>query len=224
MSDVITSTSSPTFHIREAQPDSNDAAFIVSAFDSTIPHLNSIGSGEQWGAEPFSSARPNFSKDIHDRVAKTGKYSGPESESAAELKGKQQMRTFIIEVEIPASAQPTPNLHSLCFRTNDDGKTLVSVGSATTRINYLSPYLVSAPSLCSVLPINFTETQSGSIPSPAPEDFLFLEILVTDYRTGPLRKGAGAAFIKWLAEDTKKSGITSVWVDCYAGNDRGLVK
>lgn len=35
-----------------------DAAFIIGAFDSTLPHLESIGSGSQWGSIPFSQRGP----------------------------------------------------------------------------------------------------------------------------------------------------------------------
>jgi GNAT superfamily N-acetyltransferase len=42
------------FHIRLANPDSDDAEFILAAWDSTLPFLASIGAGEMWGSQPFS--------------------------------------------------------------------------------------------------------------------------------------------------------------------------
>jgi GNAT superfamily N-acetyltransferase len=42
------------FHIRPATPDSDDTDFILAAWDSTLPFLASIGSGEMWGGRPFS--------------------------------------------------------------------------------------------------------------------------------------------------------------------------
>jgi GNAT superfamily N-acetyltransferase len=44
----------PHFHIRPANPESDDADFILAAWDSTLPFLASIGAGEMWGSQPFS--------------------------------------------------------------------------------------------------------------------------------------------------------------------------
>ena len=44
-----------------------DTKFIISSFDSALPWLASVGSGAQWGAEPFSE-RPKFCQEIKELV------------------------------------------------------------------------------------------------------------------------------------------------------------
>lgn len=55
-------------------------------------------------------------------------------------------------------------------------------------------------------------------------DYVFLKVLVSDYRAGPLRKGAGATLVQAIRDYVKEVGKKTVYVDCYAGNDGGLVK
>ncbi|KAN0061663.1 hypothetical protein ACQY0O_005654 [Thecaphora frezii] len=45
-----------------------DLGFILSAFDSSLPFLSSIGSGAQWGSVPFSS-KPQTVAQFHDFIA-----------------------------------------------------------------------------------------------------------------------------------------------------------
>ena len=57
-----------TFHIRDAETSLDDGKFIVDAFDSTLPYLTTIGSGEQWGSVPFSE-RTGFVQETLDSVS-----------------------------------------------------------------------------------------------------------------------------------------------------------
>jgi hypothetical protein len=71
------------FRIRDAvpSPSNTDANFILSAFDSCIPHLATIGSAAQWGTAPLSSARPESAPRLVATIAEAEKYrlsgSGP---------------------------------------------------------------------------------------------------------------------------------------------------
>lgn len=56
----------PSVSIRHATS-AADTKFIISSFDSALPWLASIGSGAQWGAEPFSE-RPKFCQEIKELV------------------------------------------------------------------------------------------------------------------------------------------------------------
>jgi hypothetical protein len=47
----------PHFRVRIAIPDSDDTDFILTAWDSTLPFLASIGAGEMWGDRPFSQRK-----------------------------------------------------------------------------------------------------------------------------------------------------------------------
>ena len=56
--------------IRNASSAGSDTQFIVAAWDSTLPYLASIGSGEMWGAQPFSE-KDGFFEDIADIIQKS---------------------------------------------------------------------------------------------------------------------------------------------------------
>ncbi|KAF2766847.1 GNAT family protein [Teratosphaeria nubilosa] len=60
----------PTFHVRDASSAACDIEFIISAWDSTLPFLQSIGAGEMWSNQPFSQ-REGFTEDIADLVRKS---------------------------------------------------------------------------------------------------------------------------------------------------------
>jgi GNAT superfamily N-acetyltransferase len=60
------------FHIRPANPDSDDADFILAAWDSTLPFLASIGAGEMWGDRPFSQ-REGQRQEVIDTINGTTK-------------------------------------------------------------------------------------------------------------------------------------------------------
>jgi GNAT superfamily N-acetyltransferase len=62
----------PHFHIRPASLDSDDTDFILAAWDSTLPFLNSIGAGEMWGSQPFSQ-REGQRQEIFDIITGTAK-------------------------------------------------------------------------------------------------------------------------------------------------------
>src|SRR5688572_9129029 len=61
------------FRVRNADGAGDDGRFIVEAFDSTLPYLNSIGSGEQWGSNPFSK-RSNFIEETTQSIEQSERY------------------------------------------------------------------------------------------------------------------------------------------------------
>lgn len=55
------------FVARDALSADSDIDFIVSAWDSALPFLESIGAGEMWGSTPFSQ-REGFTEDIANTI------------------------------------------------------------------------------------------------------------------------------------------------------------
>ncbi|KAI5458846.1 hypothetical protein BGZ63DRAFT_392157 [Mariannaea sp. PMI_226] len=55
-------------------------------------------------------------------------------------------------------------------------------------------------------------------------DAFYLEVLISDFRTGSARKGAGAALVKKIKDYSVSRGAKVLFVDCWAGNDGNLVK
>jgi hypothetical protein len=56
------------------------------------------------------------------------------------------------------------------------------------------------------------------------KNFLYLRVLVSDYRAGPLRKGAGAVLVGHVKGRARELGKKRVFLDCFGGNGSQLVK
>jgi GNAT superfamily N-acetyltransferase len=161
----------PQFHIRYAKPESDDAEFILAAWDSTLPFLASIGAGEMWGFQPFSQ-REGQSQEIIDITTGTTR----------DADGGRQFRIAETEGD-------------------------VKVGAAMTR-EVLPGYLLKHVDLEKHI--------------DARKKLLYLEVLITDHRHNKQGRGAGKAMIEALKQHARLCGIDVMYVDVWAGNDRGL--
>ncbi|KAK5657419.1 hypothetical protein OQA88_2991 [Cercophora sp. LCS_1] len=173
------------FKIRHAELKHRDAKFITAAFDSSLPFQASIGSGAQWGEQPFSEVDGFLAKQeqtIHDA-------------NHYRLTGEgNSCHVWIAEVECEA----------------DGERKVVRVGTAHARANDWPSYVSTQEHLEDVI-------------SEA-KNFTFLVFLVSDFTTGDLRKGAGAALIQHVKAIAEEEGRSVVFVDCWAGNDGKLVQ
>ncbi|KAI1506681.1 hypothetical protein F5X99DRAFT_12630 [Biscogniauxia marginata] len=195
--------SSPRFHIRNARvPD--DVQFIVEAFDSTLPYLTSIGSGEQWGSTPFSQ-KTGFTEETQQQLEQSAVYHST---------GKgEALRVLIVEAVLATSPYDTPDLvpEACRSRRGSDGQWLVPVGAIVLREGWVPKYIKSQAHL---------DLASGG----NNDDFVYIEVMITDYRTGRHRDGAGGALIQAAIEYAKRKGKRRIYVDGWAGNDRKLVR
>jgi hypothetical protein len=94
----------------------------------------------------------------------------------------------------------------------------IPVGAATLRGGYLPQYVLDQKHL--------QEITSRALAGEEGE-FMFLEILVTDFSeaTKEYRKGAGAALVKYTREWVRRElGMGVLYVDCWAGNEGKLVR
>ncbi|KAH7413078.1 hypothetical protein BKA64DRAFT_344725 [Cadophora sp. MPI-SDFR-AT-0126] len=183
----------PKISTRLAKASHGDINFIIAAFDSTLPHLASIGSGEQWGTIPFSQ-REGFIQETADSVEKSEKYG--------ETKEKQEVCVFIAEVECFESVPEGAHVQE-----DEDGKRMMSVGTATVHGEWFPQYLRSQEHL-------------GIADA---KDFLYIEVMVTDHRLGAWSKGAGASLMPGIVEYGRIEGKRTLYVDGWAGNDRKLI-
>ena len=157
--------------------------FILEAFDSNLPNLASIGSGAQWGSEPRSTKESHVER-VQAAVEKAR--SGNSDNDAV----------FIAEVPVENG------LAHGAGRARRDGNNqqLLQVGAAIVEGSFPS-YVAQQENL-------------GTRIRAATEraDYLYLFVLVTDFRTGALRKGAGAALaqrVRQYARERKESGCLS---------------
>ena len=56
------------------------------------------------------------------------------------------------------------------------------------------------------------------------KNWAYVHLLISDFRTGEWRKGAGAALIAEAKAKAKARGREALYVDCWAGNERRLVR
>ncbi|PVH77637.1 hypothetical protein DL98DRAFT_637084 [Cadophora sp. DSE1049] len=189
----MSTTTNPKIFVRPAKSAYGDVAFIVSAFDSTLPYLQSIGGGEQWGTTPFSQ-RHGFLQETVDSVDKSEKYT--------KTKEGKESRVLIAEVDCPELIPEGAH-----FRIDEAGRELMSVGTATLHGEWFPEYLISQKHL------GVAEVR----------DFLYIEVMVTDHQTGALSKGAGAALMQSIVDYGRREGKKALYVDGWAGNDRKLI-
>ena len=189
------------FTVREASTAFNDPQFIVEAFDSTLPFLASIGSGDMWGSISYSE-RPGF-------IEETAK-SVKESEQYALIGSGEAVLILIAETELPDSKDS--GLPSECrIRTDDSGRRFLAVGTAEIRQKPPS-YIVEQEHL------GFKHSEGEGI-----NDLVYLEVVVADHRTGGPGKGAGTALINGAVEYGRKLGKRYLYVDSVSGRLRLLL-
>ncbi|OLN84369.1 hypothetical protein CCHL11_05889 [Colletotrichum chlorophyti] len=187
----------------------DDALFIVEAFDSTLPELEAIGSGEMWGSQPFSQKNGFLEETVKD-VNMSEKYR---------LTGEgDALRVFIAEVAVggPAGFPAMPHAHrnsDLRYREANDGTIFLSVGAAMVREDWLPGHIKSQFHAEDIR----TELEGR-------EDFVYLDVMVTDYRAGNCRHGVGKALIRRCIEYGIEKGKSSLYVEAWAGNNRKLVR
>ncbi|OAX85183.1 hypothetical protein ACJ72_00450 [Emergomyces africanus] len=180
-----------------------DAKHIVTAFDSTLPHLEAKGSGQQWGSQPLSE-RPDKVELMNTTLKGFLEYKVTGEGDYVEV--------FIAEVEVdPADPAMQPEADAI-IRTSEDGKRFVQTGALVTTAVFVN-YVCDAEEARSIV----EEAQQE-------KSFIYIRALVSDYRAGPLRKGAGAALIEHAKVKAREQGKKSIFVDCFGGNGSLLVK
>lgn len=204
MAESIQPTSAtPAFHIRPLDFNGmEDIQFLIDSYDASLVQLASIGSGGQWGTQKFAE-RP-------DQAEKTKMF---EEIKEYYLTGKgKPIRYFIAEVEIPPSAVDELPV-SVRIRTDGDGKKFLAVGSVMITEGDC-PYYIR---------LQF-DKDSVKTALEGRDDYIYLEGLITDFRTGSWRKGSGAVLIEYARQYCREKGKRSIFLDSYAGNGRKLVK
>ncbi|OAL47293.1 hypothetical protein IQ07DRAFT_590145 [Pyrenochaeta sp. DS3sAY3a] len=203
----------PEFHIRTT-PLQTDTPFILEAFDSALPHLASIGSAAQWGTTPRST-QPVFVEHVRASVA-------------AAQSASTEAAVFVAEVAL------TPGLEKSRLDSNlnveGDGDA-AGAGAQAPRVrkDADTPYpmlQVAAAALTGEFAAYVLAQEhlkplvAGAIESA---DFLYLSVLVSDFRAGEMRRGAGGALMAQVRAYARGRGKRAVWCDCWAGNGGKLV-
>lgn len=174
-------STSNKFHVRNATLASDDAQFIIAAFDSTLPYLASIGAGGMWGEQPFSQ-KDGFEEDTVDSIRKSEQNEDPSKVMIAEVETSDHVEGG----ELP-----------------QDAKVPTRVGAAVV-LDSLPSYLTAREELKAEI--------------EKEKKFLYLEVIISDFRTDPLHRGAGAALIEAVKGYGRVNKYETLYVDCWAGN------
>ncbi|OBT60507.1 hypothetical protein VE03_10119 [Pseudogymnoascus sp. 23342-1-I1] len=189
-----------TFTIRTKPLPPTDPPFILAAFDSALPHLSRTGSAAQWGTEPRST-NPKFIARIRDLV-----------DAAAREGGDAADAVFVAEVELDdGEGGVDPEVAALARRDEGSGRMMLPVAAAITESAFPA-YVSERPHLAAKVK---TVVEGG--------EYIYLSVMVSDFRTGALRKGAGAALVRRVGGYAKEKGKRGVYADCWGGNGGGLV-
>ncbi|ETS74850.1 hypothetical protein PFICI_13334 [Pestalotiopsis fici W106-1] len=212
---------SQTFHFREDFESPRDSDWILAAFDGALPHMAAKGSGQQWGSRPFSER-----DGARDRVAgwlTMSETSRRRRDGDGEVKkdqdggggGGEEGRLFIAEVELPADADTDADTaQGWRVRTDEtSGKRFLSVAAGGVRTGWWPTYFQ-----------DFEQTKQLIKEADAEGGVMYLEVLISDFRTGSHRKGAGGALVAKIKEYALSQGAKTMYLDCFAGNGGLLVK
>ncbi|KAI3322491.1 acetyltransferase [Xylariaceae sp. AK1471] len=194
----------PTFHVRGLGEGIKDGQFMIDAFDASLPQLAAIGSGGQWGSEKLSEKSDAIMEEKIKIFEQAKRY---------QLTGEgDPIQIFIVEAEIPSSAVDELPA-SVRVRTDDGGKKFLAVGSVMLSEGLFPQYMRA-----------HFDKDSIKKELDGTKDYIYLEALITDYRTGSWRRGAGAALIEHARRFCRERRKQIIYVDAYAGNGRKLVQ
>ncbi|KAF2113776.1 hypothetical protein BDV96DRAFT_662031 [Lophiotrema nucula] len=186
---------------RTRPPHPTDFALHVAFFDSALPYLAARGSAAQWGTLRMAE-RPGFEK----RAEEWG-------ERCMEAREKGGLWVMIAEREIDWDVDlRIGEVGELRYRVDgDSGRRFLAVAAAVVREGWFPGYV---------------ELGLGEYVREAREkgEWVYLEILVSDFQTGEWRRGGGAALVERVRAEAAGRGLSGFYVDCWAGNKGGLIR
>jgi hypothetical protein len=184
-------------HIRPASSALQDGARILSFTDSQLPHLASVGSGEQWGTASIS-ANPASQEKYKNLILR--------SEEAQTWGGADWLRISILEVEVE-------------FNTlSDEIRSLVPPQDGYGELCRLPVAAVVLEGRSSAYTRPVVPEQDVGDP------FVYVRYLVTDRRVGFLSKGSGRILLEHAEEVARGLGVGRLVLDGWSGNGEVLVR
>lgn len=189
----------------------NDHKFIVDCFDSAIPHLQKLGSGQQWGPQLFSE-KENFITDIGKMVQESRKCVKLDGEDGPEV---LDIRVFVAEILVQGKEPDDLEEPGPRYTTTYQGAHYLSLGALIIRDKWLPTY-IDSKSQPQFREFIHERRERG--------DFMYVQVLVSDCREHEMRKGVGTALIERAKEFCAVHGRSVLLVDCWSGNGGKLVR
>ena len=187
----------PTFHIRPASLAARDNERVLEFFDSQLHWLETVGSGAQWGSNPRGDDEV-FQKKYRSKIQRSEACIGKPYSS-------NWTRAYILEAEVDAESL-SAEVKQLSEPPKENGRARVPVAAM-------------------ILDSKSSDYVRSVLPEEDDDDpFIFLAYLLSDRRTSSINKGAGAVLINHAKDEARQLGIRRITGDCWAGNDRKLVR
>ncbi|KAI9661116.1 MAG: hypothetical protein M1821_009443 [Bathelium mastoideum] len=187
----------PTFHIRPASLAARDDERVLAFFDNQLQWLESVGSGAQWGSNPRGNTEA-FQKKYRSKIQQSEACIGKPYSSG-------WIRAYVLEAEVDADSLGA-EVRQLSEPPEENGRAKVPVAAM-------------------ILDSKSSDYTRSVLPEEDDHDpFIFLAYLLSDRRTSSINKGAGAVLIKHAKDEARQLGIRRITGDCWAGNDRKLVR
>ncbi|EXJ80120.1 hypothetical protein A1O1_08262 [Capronia coronata CBS 617.96] len=185
----------PSIYIRPASTATDDGLRLLQNFDSQLPWLSSIGSSAQWGGSSRSEQEDQRAKYRSKVESSERGWNNPWS--------RDWVRAYIAEVEMKRE-DLSSELLELAIESPNDAVRLPVAGMILQG--------QSAEYARDILPENDDN-----------DPFIYLLYLLSDRRTAPYGKGAGAALISHAKDEARNLGLRRICLDCWRGNDNKLV-
>ena len=187
----------PTFHIRQATLAARDNERVLAFFDSQLQWLETVGSHAQWGSNTRGDDETSQKK-YHSKIQRSEACVGKPYSS-------DWIRAYILEAEVDADSL-SAEVRQLSDPPKDDGRARVPVAAM-------------------ILESKSSDYVRSVLPEADDDDpFIFLAYLLSDRRTSSINKGAGAVLINYAKDEARQLGIRRITSDCWAGNDRKLIR
>lgn len=188
------------FAFRDGGSDPGDVDAIMEALDASLIHLKDTGNVGQWGERKFSD-RPGYRDGIIEDLEISEK-------SRLEATGNAK-RTLMVETSAFNQAG-----ESVSTRTDRHGTTWLHVGSLELWENEMAEHLYDIDVLKPYL----------EVAKNLPAGYLYLNFLLSDFRAGEYSRGVGKAMIEYSKDWARKRGMKTIYLDCWVGGTRKILK
>lgn len=171
-----------------------DLEFVLRAFDSALPYLASIGSEAQWGTIPFSQ-RPQTVQSWSEYIAESNRIHKKDSSTESTNSTIEDVESWKQMVILEIRPQES-----------SEWRRVAAMGISVEVPDYVTPDLLAQ------------EIRQEA-------KFIYLNYLIADRRAVVLARNTAQKLVKEHAiPEAKRIGKHTIYVDCWRGNQGGLVK
>lgn len=188
------------FVFRDGGSDAGDVDAIMNSLDASLIRLKQTGNVGQWGEKKFSDRLGYRDGVIEDLEI---------SEKARLENSSNAKRTLMVET---CTFHPVAGVAS--SRVDAQGVTWLQVGSLELWENEMGDHIYD----------NELLKPHVEVAKELPAGYLYLNFLLADFRAGENSRGVGKAMIEYSKDWARRRGMKAIYLDCWVGGTRKLLK